>query len=98
MVKFKAGIRQKEKVTEKVTEKTPVKTLQKTPVKTLQKTPDRVIELLRQDGLLSISEIAIQIGKSHSAVQRVLNKLRESGIIERIGPAKGGHWVVKEKP
>lgn len=86
MVKFKAGIRQKEKVTEK------------TPVKTLQKTPDRVIELIRQDGLLSISEIAIQIGKSHSAVQRVLNKLRESGIIERIGPAKGGHWVVKEKP
>lgn len=89
MVQFNAGIRQKEKVTGK----TPVKTLQKT----LQKTPDRVIELLRQDGLLSISEIAIQIGKSHSAVQRVLNKLRESGIIERIGPAKGGHWVVKEK-
>jgi ATP-dependent DNA helicase RecG len=98
MVKFKAGIRQKEKVTEKTPVETLQKTLQKTPVKTLQKTPDRVIELLRQDGLLSISEIAIQIGKSHSAVQRVLNKLRESGIIERIGPAKGGHWVVKEKP
>lgn len=69
------------------------KTLWKTP----QKTPDRIVDLLRQDGRLSIEALAKQIGRSPSAVQRALNKLQENRIIERIGPAKGGHWVVKEK-
>lgn len=73
------------------------KTLQETLQKTLQKTPDRVIDLLMQDGRLSIKELAKQIGKSPSAVQRVLNKLQETKVVERIGPDKGGHWVVKEK-
>lgn len=74
------------------------KTLHKTLQKTLQKTPDRIIDLLAQDGGLSIKELATAICKSPSAVQRVLNKLQESGVIERIGPDKGGHWVVKGKP
>ena len=73
------------------------KTLQKTLWKTPQKTPDRIVDLLRQDGRLSIEALAKQIGRSPSAVQRALNKLQENRIIERIGPAKGGHWVVKEK-
>jgi len=59
---------------------------------------DRVIKLLIQDSHLSISEMAKQTGKSHIAAQRALNKLRESGSIEYNGPAKGGHWIVKEKP
>jgi len=66
--------------------------------KTLQKTPERIVDLLRQDGRLTIGELARQIGKSPSAVQRALNKLQETQLIERVGPAKGGHWVVKEKP
>ena len=70
---------------------------EKTLQKTLQKTPDRIIDLLVQDGRLSIKELAKQIGKSPSAVQRILNKLQETQIIERVGPDKGGHWVVKEK-
>ena len=73
------------------------KTLQETLQETLQKTPDRIVDLLMQDGRLSIKELARQIGKSPSAVQRVLNKLQETQVVERIGPHKGGHWVVKEK-
>jgi Fic family protein len=73
------------------------KTLQKALQKTLQKIPDRIVDLLRQDGRLSIKELAKHLGRSPSAVQRALNKLQENRIIERIGPAKGGQWVVKEK-
>lgn len=65
--------------------------------KTLQKIPDRIVDLLRQDGRLSIKELAKHLGRSPSAVQRALNKLKENRVIERIGPAKGGHWVVKVK-
>jgi len=90
MVQFRTDVRPNGKVTEK--------TPQKTPQKTLQKTPDRIVALLRTNGSLSIKELAGQIGKSPSAVQRALNKLQGQRIIERIGPDKGGHWIVKERP
>ncbi|MEJ1422166.1 MAG: winged helix-turn-helix domain-containing protein, partial [Candidatus Sedimenticola sp. (ex Thyasira tokunagai)] len=60
------------------------------------KTPDRIMMALRQDGTLSIPSIASQIGKSESAVKRAIRKLRQEGKLERIGPAKGGHWKVLE--
>ncbi|MCU0576174.1 MAG: winged helix-turn-helix domain-containing protein [Desulfobacterota bacterium] len=61
----------------------------------MEKTPDRIIALLRDDGGLSIAELARQIGKSTRAIERALQKLRDTGTIWRIGPDKGGHWVVK---
>jgi predicted HTH transcriptional regulator len=86
MVQFHTGIRREEEVTKKMTKKM------------TKKTPEEVIALLQADGSLSIAALAEQIGASASTVDRVLHKLRESGIIERVGPDKGGHWVVKEKP
>ena len=32
---------------------------------------------------------------SDSKTYRLLQKLKKEGRIERIGPAKGGHWLVK---
>jgi ATP-dependent DNA helicase RecG len=78
------------------TETAPGKTSVKTLEKTLEKTPDRIIALLRDDGSLSIAKLAKQIGKSTSAIERALRKLRETGDIERVGPDKGGYWVVRE--
>ncbi|MEJ1379090.1 MAG: ATP-binding protein, partial [Candidatus Sedimenticola sp. (ex Thyasira tokunagai)] len=72
-------------------------TTQKTPLKTPLKTPDRIMTAIRQDGTLSISAIASQIGKSESAVKRAIRKLREEGRLQHIGPAKGGHWKVLEE-
>jgi ATP-dependent DNA helicase RecG len=65
--------------------------------KMTKKTPEEITALLQADGALSIAALAVQIDISASTVVRVLRKLRESGTIERIGPDKGGHWVVKEK-
>jgi ATP-dependent DNA helicase RecG len=79
----------------KTSVKTSVKTPVETPEKTLEKTPDRIIALLREDGSLSIAKLARQIGKSTSVIERALRKLREKGDIERVGPDKGGYWVVR---
>ena len=70
--------------------KTPVKT----PVKTLGKTPERILALLAETPALSISELARHIGKSESAIERAIRKLREAGRLTRVGPDKGGHWRV----
>lgn len=81
MVKFHTKVTQTEK------------TLEKTP----EKTPEKIIALLRDDGSLSIAKLSKQIGKSTSAIERALRKLRENGDIERVGPDKGGYWVVRKE-
>jgi len=65
--------------------------------KTLGKTPDMILAALIQDSTLSVPELASRMNKSESAVERAIRKLRETGKLKRIGPAKGGHWQVLEK-
>ena len=64
--------------------------------KTLGKTPLQILKILSKDPYLSIPQIAEQIQKSDSATQRAIRKLREAGLIERIGSAKAGHWKLLE--
>ena len=52
--------------------------------------------MLAQDGKLSAAALAKQIGISAKAIEKHLAKLKADGIIERIGPAKGGYWKVKQ--
>ena len=68
----------------------------KTTGKTTGKTQDAVWALLSAEPSLSIAEIAQRSGKGPRATERIIRKLRESGRLERVGPAKGGHWKVNE--
>ena len=73
-------------------------TLVKTPVKTrAKKTPDLILQTLKQNSNLTLAEVAVEIGKSTSAVERATSKLVKSGLLKYIGPQKGGHWEVIEK-
>lgn len=65
---------------------------------TLGKTPDRILALLRESSTLSIPEMAASLGKSESAVERVIRKLGKAGRLKRIGPDKGGHWYLSDEP
>ena len=59
------------------------------------KSRDKIIALLSEDGKLSAAALAEKIGISAKAVEKHLANLKADGIIERIGPAKGGYWKVK---
>ena len=76
--------------------KTPGETPGETPGKTSGKTPAAILELLEKEPALSIPELAIRLLKSERAIERAIRRLRESGRLERIGPAKGGYWKVIE--
>ena len=56
----------------------------------------KIIDLLKDNPTLSIPEIAEKLEKSKSATERAIRKLRQSGLLKRIGPDKGGHWEVIE--
>ncbi|MGV2482149.1 UNVERIFIED_CONTAM: winged helix-turn-helix transcriptional regulator, partial [Salmonella enterica subsp. enterica serovar Weltevreden] len=56
-----------------------------------------VLALLAETPDLSIPELAQRIGKSASAIERAIRKLREAGRLARVGPDKGGHWQVLDQ-
>ena len=63
---------------------------EQTPVKT----PDAILAWLAQTPSGTAPELAAHLGRSVSAVERAMRKLREAGRLIRVGPDKGGHWQV----
>lgn len=60
-----------------------------------RKSREKIVALLSEDGKLSAAALAEKIGISAKAVEKHLANLKANGIIEHIGPAKGGYWEVK---
>lgn len=58
------------------------------------KSSERIIELIRQKPTISAAEIAMKIDMSSRGVEKQIRKLREAGIIKRIGADFGGHWKI----
>ncbi len=62
--------------------------------KSSPKTEDQIVELMRTNPSISTEEIGNRIGITKRAVLKQVEKLKLKGIIERIGPAKGGYWEI----
>ena len=60
-----------------------------------QKTKDAILQLIATNPSISSIEMAKAIGINRSAISKHLKKLKEEGIIERQGPAKGGIWKIR---
>ncbi len=54
-----------------------------------------VLELIQKNPKISRRELSEKLGINQSAVQKHLEKLKERGILKRVGSAKGGHWEIK---
>jgi ATP-dependent DNA helicase RecG len=77
-------------------EETARKSTQKSSGKSSGKTSGKILELMRSNPEVTIPELADRLGRSTRAVEMQIRKLRAAGHVERVGPAKGGHWVVTE--
>jgi len=87
-----------EKSWEKTSEKSWEKTSEKTRVETSEKTSEKIIELIKENPFISAKEIAMSIGKTPRAIEMQISKLKETRIIKRVGPDKGGYWKVIDTP
>jgi len=56
---------------------------------------EKILAEIRHDPNVTIADLSERSGVTTRTVERNLKKLQESGLLERIGPPKGGHWVVK---
>ena len=64
---------------------------------TTQKTTQRILEQMKANPYVSREELAEICGLTSDGIKYNIRKLREKGIIKRIGPDKGGHWEVIEE-
>jgi ATP-dependent DNA helicase RecG len=53
-----------------------------------------ILRLIHSNRRISISDMAKEVGISTTAVHKNLTKLKQRGILRRVGPDKGGHWEV----
>lgn len=64
-----------------------------------QKTPDRIVAFLRKSPEASRRDIVVALGNTtEGSVRYQLDKLKAAGRLRRVGPDKGGHWMVADGP
>lgn len=56
----------------------------------------KILVLLEQDPYMPITKLPEEIGISITWVEKNIKKLKEKGLLRRVGPAKGGHWEISE--
>ena len=67
-----------------------IDTTQKTAQKTTQKTTQKILEQIKLNPFISRDNLAEVCGVTTDGIKYNIRKLRESGVIKRIGPDKGG--------
>jgi len=60
----------------------------------LGETEGAVLLLIRGDSRISTRLLAEKVGVSMTAVDKALAKLKDRGILHRVGPARGGYWKI----
>ena len=64
--------------------------------KTREKTREKILALIAADPSITTAELANRLGITAKGIEWQIGRLKQKGVLERIGPAKGGHWKVVE--
>ena len=56
----------------------------------------RAVEAIKSNPSISRKELGVTLGKSESTAYRLLNELKEDGVIVREGDNRTGSWIVIE--
>jgi ATP-dependent DNA helicase RecG len=64
--------------------------------KSSPKTEQQIIELMRENALITTEQLGAALGITKRAVLKQIGKLKDQGRLQRVGPARGGHWEVLE--
>jgi len=63
-------------------------------VEGLVETQRKILELMSENPAISKRELAADIGISTTAIDKSIAALKTKGLLQRIGPDRGGRWIV----
>ena len=56
-----------------------------------------MLRIIKESPEISRKKLVKELNINPSAVQKRVEKLKQKGLIKRVGGAKGGHWEIIEK-
>jgi predicted HTH transcriptional regulator len=65
--------------------------------KVTEKMSEKILRLIGGNNSITTHQLAEILGKSTRTIERYLNNFKKQGILQRIGPDKGGHWKIIKK-
>jgi ATP-dependent DNA helicase RecG len=68
---------------------------ERTREKTRENTREKILGLIRDNPDISMQTMASSLGLTRKGVEWQIRKLKQSGILRRMGPDKGGHWQIQ---
>ena len=63
----------------------------------VEKTVEKILDAIKSNPKITQNQLAEIVGLTRRGIEWNLAKLKEKGIIKRIGSPKSGHWEVVEK-
>lgn len=63
----------------------------------ITETEIKIIELVKQNNQITRMELANTLKVNESTIKRTINKVKNKGILKRIGANKNGHWEIIKK-
>lgn len=55
----------------------------------------KILKYIEEDNMISAKDISVLLHVADRTIERDLHKLKNMGIIERIGSDRGGYWKIK---
>ena len=83
--------------TEKVTERVPIRVTDKVTIKVTEKVTEKQMMILKEiikDKFVTGNHLSIVIGISERKIKENIKKLKNKGVLKRVGPDKGGYWEI----
>ena len=78
----------------KTTQKSPQITPQKITHKTITVLENKILDKIRNEPQITRDEIALKLHISPNTAKEYLKRLKDKGLLQRIGPDRGGYWKV----
>lgn len=69
-------------------------TIKKTVKEIEKKTPERILEIIKENSKITVSEIAKLCGLTYGGAYYHIEKMRKNGLLIHKGGDKGGEWVI----
>ena len=73
-----------------------IQTTLKSDQKSNYKSDQKVLALMKENSKITIYELMEKLSMSESGIKKVIKKLKDENIINRVGSLKSGHWEIKE--
>ena len=73
-----------------------IQTTLKSEQKSNYKSDQKVLALMKENSKITIYELMEKLSISESGIKKVIKKLKDENIINRVGSLKSGHWEIKE--